>query len=353
MMLQPVVSSSSSLYSFVFTIVLFGWLVVGLWCEAFPTTRGTTPIMAFVGRVDPSWSSSQKRLHPVRRRPYNDWSSSLRVSSRPPEEKLRPTADQISNATWQELNRIESPAVRDFALQEAPSWLLTDLPQPSLPFSCTECGRCCFRSTDRGAVYLSQPEIQQAADWLTNGDDVAFVRQYASHTLRKPISGEQWIRLQKKPMKNPFVRESETAATTATGIANLTCCIFYDEDTKHCQIYPARPLQCSIYPFYPNLLESMETWNAECRRGDLDTDSTLPLWDPLEGTGCEGMTPIREPPKEKDHVSSVTPDKNQDANATTTTDGVPLHRVYEMLYEMQQLEQAMYRNETNDKDTVV
>ena len=119
-------------------------------------------------------------------------------------------------------------------------------------------------------------------------------------------------------------------------------------------MYPARPLQCSIYPFYPYLLESIESWNTECRRGDLDMDSTLPLWDPLEGTGCEGMTPIPRPNDTKaDKVPFVIPD-DKGANASTT-DGVPLHRVYEMLYEMQQLEQAMYRNETepNDKDKVV
>ena len=323
-------------------------LSLALVCAAFQTTiKGTTTTtmtMAFVVKVD----RAPRRLH---RR------TTLLFSSSPPEKDAspsftRPTDDQISNATWEELKEITSPAVREFALQEAPSWLLTDLPKPELPFSCTECGRCCFRSTDRGAVYLSQPEIQQAADWLTDGDDVAFVRQYASHTLRKPISGDQWIRLQKKPMTKPFVRERHDKKDNKNDdepISNLTCCIFYDEDTKHCQIYPARPLQCSIYPFYPNLLESIESWNAECRRGDLDTDSTLPLWDPLEGTGCEGMTPIPRP-NDTDKAPLVIPEKG--ANGTTT-DGVPLHRVYEMLYEMQQLEQAMYRNETNDKDTVV
>ena len=90
-----------------------------------------------------------------------------------------------------------------------------------------------------------------------------------------------------------------------------------------------------------------ETWNAECRRGDLEDASELPLWDPLEGTGCEGMmTPIP-----RSNETDVTVGKN----ATMSQEGVPLHRVHEMLYEMHQLEQAMYRNETetNDKDKVV
>lgn len=195
-----------------------------------------------------------------------------------------------------------SPEVREFARNEAPEWLRN---QKSLPFACTECGKCCSRQD--GVVYLSQPEIFRAAAAL-NMDDVSFVNNYASHTLVKS-NGQKWIRLKRNQ--------------------DNTGCIFLDQETKHCRIYQARPIQCSAYPFYPSILESIQAWNNECRRRDDDTESTLPIWEPQSG-GCEGMTPIIP------GSSSHEPENNQ---------SVPMDRVYNLLYEMVQLERDMYRQE--------
>ncbi|KAL7575119.1 hypothetical protein ACA910_000486 [Epithemia clementina (nom. ined.)] len=270
-----------------------------------------------------------------------------------------------------------SPQVRQFAEQEAPAWLLS---LQSLPFACTEFGRCCFRSTEHGAVYMSQPEIHRAAQVLTGGDDVEFVHTYASHTLRKPKSNEQWIRLKKKPKTKPWRTKatlslfSLTAANKATTtvishnhkdfeskfssttgdkisqseqgkVQSLHCCIFLDEETNHCKIYQARPIQCSTYPFYPSILESVETWNAECRRRDEDNESDLPIWTP-DGTGCEGMTPIVTTAATT--TTSITTEgkkKNGGRDADDNGGGVSMYKVYERLYEMQRLEEAMYRKE--------
>uniref|UniRef100_A0A7S3DS65 Zinc/iron-chelating domain-containing protein n=1 Tax=Entomoneis paludosa TaxID=265537 RepID=A0A7S3DS65_9STRA len=108
-------------------------------------------------------------------------------------------------------------------------------------------------------------------------------------------------------------------------------CIFLDETTNQCQIYHARPAQCRTYPFWPNILQTPELWNAECRRaGGDDSDETivdggisslLPFWSAEEG-GCEGM--------------KLLPSKDEKAVATTDTtdpveDAVPIREACSQL----------------------
>ncbi len=38
------------------------------------------------------------------------------------------------------------------------------------------------------------------------------------------------------------------------------CCVFYADG---CLIYPVRPLQCRIYPFWFNILRSEKKWRQE------------------------------------------------------------------------------------------
>ena len=40
-------------------------------------------------------------------------------------------------------------------------------------------------------------------------------------------------------------------------------CIFLTD--KGCMVYPYRPVQCSTYPFWANVLENRETWEEEGR----------------------------------------------------------------------------------------
>ena len=71
-------------------------------------------------------------------------------------------------------------------------------------------------------------------------------------------------------------------------------CIFLDNETNECEIYSVRPIQCSTYPFWSNILESEKNWNDEVRRKhSVEADkegnhSNLPVWTPDNG-GCEGM----------------------------------------------------------------
>ncbi|KAI2498875.1 putative zinc- or iron-chelating domain [Fragilaria crotonensis] len=129
----------------------------------------------------------------------------------------------------------------------------------SLPFNCTMCGKCC---KTKGSVWMSPTETIQAARFLKMSTE-AFIQQYASHTLSGD-DNEVWIQIKNDP----------------TGAA----CVFLED--KQCRIYEARPVQCSTYPFWPNIMESEATWDDEVR--STDEDANGPYWTPDAG-GCEGM----------------------------------------------------------------
>lgn len=160
----------------------------------------------------------------------------------------------------------------------------------SLPFECTACGKCC--KTD-GSVYLTPEEHEQAANFLDISKE-AFIQKYASHTISDGGKGE-WIRLLERPDANE----------------NSHGCIFLNDDNT-CKIYEARPIQCSTYPFWPNIMKSRRHWNNEVRRADDETSSDLPEWD-VETGGCEGMKMVGT---------------NDDGNIG----GVPLDKVYEQIH---------------------
>ena len=121
------------------------------------------------------------------------------------------------------------------------------------------------------------------------------MKTYASHILGSSDTFDEtttWIRLREKDGS----------------------CIFLGDDGKMCTIYEARPVQCRTYPFWPNIMQSKEKWDEECRRKDDDTKSPLPAWSPADG-GCEGMQII---------------DK---ADTDNHEEGVPVREAYRQLYE--------------------
>ena len=108
---------------------------------------------------------------------------------------------------------------------------------------------------------MSPQETQDAA-LIKNLSTQDFITTYASHTLS---DGKQsWIQI-----KN----NSEGDA-----------CVFLENN--QCSIYEARPVQCSTYPFWPNILKSEKAWNEEVRLAD-DKEGG-PYWNQVDG-GCEGM----------------------------------------------------------------
>jgi len=102
----------------------------------------------------------------------------------------------------------------------------------ALRFACQPgCTECCKQ---RGFVYLTEQDLERAAAFL-GMSGAEFERRYVYRTRRR-------LRL-----KTP--RE--------------TSCHFLREDG--CSIHPAKPTQCRIFPFWPELVESRREWNKTAR----------------------------------------------------------------------------------------
>jgi len=107
-----------------------------------------------------------------------------------------------------------------------------------LAFSCTECGACC---TGSGHVWLNRAEVSAIAHLLGDIDEDVFIDTYCKVSSRK----DGWWML-----KNA---------------ADSDACIFLDQETNHCMVYGARPLQCATYPWWPELVQSRKAWAQEAQ----------------------------------------------------------------------------------------
>lgn len=110
---------------------------------------------------------------------------------------------------------------------------MDSVPETSgLRFTCVPgCIRCCQQP---GWVYLTEDDIARAAAFLTM-DRAAFEERYVYRTRHR-------IRLRKPPGGSCHFLES-----------------------SGCRIHPAKPLQCSLFPFWPELVEERAVWD---RTGD-------------------------------------------------------------------------------------
>ena len=213
---------------------------------------------------------------------------------------------------------------------ESSSWLDNNRIS-NFPFECTSCGKCCRTI---GNVYMSPEEIMAASNYL-NLTSVEFIKTYASHTFGTfdtVTDSEEdgiksnafnndgtdkevpWILLANKENKDNAQREDPA-------------CIFLDLDTNHCQIYAARPIQCSTYPFWTRIMDSESLWNDEIRRRD-DDDTyddwfPFPPWTPESG-GCEGMRPIGTSERSNKDVEN-------DVNAKEELGSIPIKDALEQL----------------------
>jgi hypothetical protein len=97
----------------------------------------------------------------------------------------------------------------------------------SLRFACQKgCTRCC---EVKGFVYLSEADVRRAAEFLGMTQS-AFEDQYTIRyrhviRLRKPLEGQ---------------------------------CHFLE--AGGCSIHPVKPTQCRLYPFWPEMVESVAHW---------------------------------------------------------------------------------------------
>lgn len=102
----------------------------------------------------------------------------------------------------------------------------------ALRFACQPgCTECC---TQRGFVYLTEGDLNRAAGFLgmTPGE---FERRYVYRT--------------KKRLRLRVPREAQCYFLRGGG----------------CSIHPAKPTQCRIFPFWPELVESRREWNKTAR----------------------------------------------------------------------------------------
>ena len=102
-----------------------------------------------------------------------------------------------------------------------------------LRFECTECGDCCKRRGTYAYVYLNDVEVEALAEFLRLDED-SFRKRYAF------VDSLGWTQIR-------FDGEA---------------CPFLDPDTNRCGVYPARPVQCSTFPFWRKFVVDGD-WTAE------------------------------------------------------------------------------------------
>ncbi len=97
-----------------------------------------------------------------------------------------------------------------------------------LKFSCQQCGACCCG--EPGTIYFSCKELNHLAEYLNEGRDElirrAFIPYRDGYTARDDLEGGR--------------------------------CIFLGNEG--CTIYPLRPAQCRIYPFWRVSLREKSHW---------------------------------------------------------------------------------------------
>jgi uncharacterized protein len=101
-------------------------------------------------------------------------------------------------------------------------------------FACQPgCRKCCEVT---GYVYLTEDDVQKAADFLgmaqTDFEDRFIYRTRHMRRIRKPKG---------KSKQCPFLNEGG------------------------CSIHPVKPVQCRLFPFWPELVEDRKAWNGTAK----------------------------------------------------------------------------------------
>ncbi len=94
------------------------------------------------------------------------------------------------------------------------------------------CSACCEME---GEVYLTEQDMFRIASHLS----MAPADFEAKHVHRTPRSR----RLRKPPDRQ---------------------CLFHEEG--RCRIHPIKPVQCRVFPFWPEIIETAEAWNETATR---------------------------------------------------------------------------------------
>ncbi len=112
---------------------------------------------------------------------------------------------------------------------------------PGLTFECTQCGNCC--SGPSGYVWFNDEEAERMAAYL-GLSDAEFRRRFARR---------MWGRWTLDEIKRDRGQYD---------------CVFLRRDSEGkalCSIYSVRPTQCRTWPFWPENIESPESWEHAAR----------------------------------------------------------------------------------------
>lgn len=104
-------------------------------------------------------------------------------------------------------------------------------------FECTGCGQCCLGHPDEHYIELAPGEAK---------------------TIRR------YLDLDKKTFKRDYLVELPGIGR-GLKINQQGRCVLLDENLR-CSVYEARPRQCRTYPFWPELMQSVEVWDGEASR---------------------------------------------------------------------------------------
>ncbi len=103
-----------------------------------------------------------------------------------------------------------------------------------LRFQCTGCGDCCTGAP--GYVWVNKADVAALA--VEKGMEV-------------PEFEEQYVR-------KIGVRKSLKEFSNGD-------CVFFDNQSRRCDVYAARPRQCRTWPFWDSNLRTPEAWEATCQ----------------------------------------------------------------------------------------
>ena len=103
-------------------------------------------------------------------------------------------------------------------------------------FECTQCGECCRVHGDYAHVYVTRREERAFTEFL--GISVASFRR--GYTF---VDEEGWREL-------VFTKDR---------------CVFLDEETNRCEVYPVRPTACRTFPFWRELVRDGR-WTRKAKK---------------------------------------------------------------------------------------
>ena len=108
-----------------------------------------------------------------------------------------------------------------------------------LHFECMQCGACCS-GPGEGYIWVTSEEVKSIADYL----------KISAEQLRKKYISRVGLRM--TIIENSYTKD----------------CIFLQQSDrqKNCMIYPVRPNQCRIWPFWASNLTSANAWNKAAQK---------------------------------------------------------------------------------------